>query len=134
MDRPQRPFFRPGVGGIDKRFGQIDFAAVAQVLGQPLEDPLKPAAALPLLKAAVAGLIGRIASRQIMPRGPGAEHPEHAVQDGARIAPRPAPAIRAAARTKRRFQDLPLLVSEVHTPTYDGPRNFVHRPILGFMR
>jgi hypothetical protein len=27
-----------------------------------------------------------------------------------------------------------LLVGEVHTLRYDGPRTFVHSPALGFMR
>jgi hypothetical protein len=27
-----------------------------------------------------------------------------------------------------------LLLGEVHTLRYDGPRYFVHRPALGFMR
>ena len=134
MDRPQRPFFRPGVGGIDKGFGEINFAAVAEVFGQALEYPLEPAAALPLLKAAVAGLIGRIAARQVVPRCAGPQHPEHAIQDGSRVRPGPPAPIGATPGTKRRFEHGPLRVSEVHAVEYDGQRNFVHHPALGFMR
>jgi len=37
LDRPQRPLFRPGVGGVDEGFREIDFAAVAQIFGEPLQ-------------------------------------------------------------------------------------------------
>ena len=111
MDRPQRPFFCPRVGGVDEGFGEINFAAVAEVFGQALEQPIEPAAPLPELKAAMAGLVRRIATRQIRPRGAGAQHPQHAVEHRARIGPRPAAAIGATARPKRRFEDRPLGVS-----------------------
>ena len=134
MDRPQRPFFRPGVRGVDKGFGEIDLAAIAQVLGESLEQAIQPATALPLLKAAMAGLIGRIPPRQIVPRRAGPQHPEHAVQDGPRVGPRPPAMIGAPTGTKRGFEHGPLGVSEVHAVEYDGHRNFVHNPALGFMR
>ena len=55
--------------------------------GQQLQSLLQFAAAHPLLKAAVAGLERRILLRQLAPLRPGAEHPEHAVQHGARVMP-----------------------------------------------
>lgn len=134
MDRPQRPLFRRREGRIDEGLTEIDFAAVAEIFREPLQEPIEPATVLPLLKAAVTGLIGRIAPRQVMPRRAGAEHPEHAVQDGARIRPGAPAAIRTPPRTERRFEHGPLGVSEVHAVEYDGDRNFVHRPHLGFMR
>ena len=134
MDRPPRPFFRRGEGRIDERLGEINLSAVAEIFGEALEQPIETATALPLLKAPMAGLIGRIASRQIVPRRAGAQHPEYAVEHGPRIRPRAPPSIGAAPRTERRFEHRPLRVSEVHAVEYDGDRNFVHRPRLGFMR
>lgn len=129
MDRPQRPFFRPGVGGVDEGFGQIDLAAIAEVFRKALQQPIKAAAALPLLKAAMTRLIRRIASRQIGPRCPRAQHPQHAVEDRARIGPRPTAPIRATARPKRRFEDRPLRVGQVHAARYDTARPVVTRRV-----
>ena len=69
---------------------------------------------LPLLKAAMTRLIRRIASRQVVPRRAGAEHPQHAVEDGARVRPWAPASIGASPRTKRRFEHRPLGVGEVH--------------------
>lgn len=134
MDRPQRPFFRPGVRGVDEGFRQVDFPAVAQVFGEAFEQPIESATPLPELKTTMARLVWRIAARQIAPRGPGAQHPEHAVEHRARIGPRPAAAIGAAARTKRRFEDRPLGVGQVHAARYDTLRPGVTRRAYGFMR
>jgi len=82
----------------------------------------------------MAGLIRWIAAGQIVPGRAGAQHPEHAVQDGARIGPRPPASIGATTGTERRFEHGPLGVSEVHAVEYDGHRNFVHNPVSGFMR
>jgi hypothetical protein len=114
LDRPQRPLFRRGEGGVDEGLTEIDFAAIAEIFREALQQPIEPAAALPLLKAAVTGLIGRIAPRQVVPRRAGAQHPEHAVEDGARIGPRASAAIGTPPRTERRFEHGPLAVSEVH--------------------
>jgi len=134
LDRPQRPFFRRGEGRVDEGLTEIDFAAIAKVFREPLEQPVEAARSLPLLKAAVTGLIRRIAPRQVVPRRAGAQHPEDAIEDGPRIGPwAPAP-IGSSARTERRFEHGPLGVSEVHAVEYDGHRNFVHRPPMGFMR
>jgi hypothetical protein len=120
LDRPQRPFFRRGEGRIDEGFTQIDLPAVAEIFGEALQEPIESAAALPLLKAAVAGLVRRVALRQIRPRGAGAQDPQHAVEHGARIGPRPATTIRSTARPKRRFEHRPLGVGEVHAARYDA--------------
>ena len=97
LDRPQRPLFRRGEGRVDEGLTEINFAAVAEIFGEALQEPVKPTAALPLLKAAMTRLIGGIPPRQIVPRRPGAQHPEHAVEDGARIAPWAAASILDAA-------------------------------------
>ena len=41
------PLFSPREGGVDEGFGEIEFAAVAQILGQALERPFEDARALP---------------------------------------------------------------------------------------
>jgi hypothetical protein len=134
LDRLQRPFFRRGEGRIDEGLTEIDLAAIAEIFCKALQEPIETAAALPLLKAPVTGLIGGIAPRQVMPRRPGAQHPEHAVEDRARIRPRAAASIGAPPGTERRFEHGPLGVGEVHAVEYDDDRNFVHRPQMGFMR
>jgi len=131
LDRRQRPFFRRGEGRVDEGLTEIDFAAVAEVFGEALQEPIEPAAVLPLLKPAMASLIRRIAPRQVVPRCAGPQHPEHAIEHGARIRPRATSSIGASPRTERRFEHGPLGVGEVHAVEYDGDRNFVHRPYWG---
>ena len=70
--------------------------------------------ALPLLETAMTGLVGRIASRQIVPRSAGAQNPKNTVQHRARILPRSTSSIVPAFRTKQWFQHRPLGVGEVH--------------------
>jgi hypothetical protein len=108
LDRPQRPFFRPGEGGIDEGFGQIDFPAVSEIRGQSFEQAIEAATALPELKSTVTRLIRRIARGQVGPGRAGAQDPQHAVEHRARIGPGPPAPVGAAARTKRRFQKSPL--------------------------
>jgi len=120
LDRFQGPFFRRGEGRVDEGFTQIDLPAIAEIFGEALQQPIEAAGALPELEATMAGLIWRIPRRQIVPRGAGAQHPQHAVQHGARIGPRPATPVGATARTKRRFEHGPLGVGQVHAVEYDG--------------
>jgi hypothetical protein len=120
LDRAQRPFFRRSEGRIDESLAEIDFPAITKILGEALQQPIESSAPLPLLKPAMARLIGRIAPWQIRPRRARAQHPQHPVQDGARIGPRPAATIRPHAWPKRRRQHGPLLVSEIHAATYDA--------------
>ena len=134
LDRPQRPLFRRGEGRVDEALTEIDFAAVAEVFREALQQAVEAPGSLPELKTAMTGLIRRIAPRQIVPGGAGAQHPQHAVEDGARIAPRAPASIGPSARTKGRFEHGPLGVGEVHAVEYDGHRNFVHNPASGFMR
>jgi len=61
LDRPQRPLFRRGEGRVDEGFTQIDLSAVPQVFGEALEQAVQAPGALPLLEAAMTGLIRRIA-------------------------------------------------------------------------
>jgi hypothetical protein len=108
LDRWQSPFFRPGEGGIDKGFGQIDLSAVSKIRREALEQAIEAATALPELKSTVTRLIRRVARGQVGPGRAGAQDPEHAVEHRARIGPRPPAPVGAAARTKRRFEKSPL--------------------------
>ena len=129
MDRPQRPLFRPGEGGIDEGFGEIDFPAVAEIRGQAFEQPIESATALPELKAPVTRLVRRIARGQIGPGRAGPKDPEHAVEHGARVGPRATPSIGTSPRPKRRLEKGPLGVGEIHAATYDDARPVVTRRV-----
>jgi len=131
LDRRQRPLFRRGEGRVDEGLTEIDFAAVAEILGETLQQPIESAAALPLLKATVARLVGRIACGEIVPRRARPQDPEDAIEDRASVAERPATAIGTAPRPKERFEDGPLTIGEVHAAEYDGDLTDVsgHVPI-----
>jgi hypothetical protein len=106
-----------------------------EVGGQGLQDAPQRAGADPRLKAAMTGLIRRIAIGEILPRCAGTKDPENPVQHVSGIAPRPPASIAAQTGLRQeRRQDGPLRVSEVHAVEYDGDRNFVHDPMVGFMR
>jgi hypothetical protein len=120
LDRFQGPFFRRGEGRVDEGFTQIDLAAVPEVLGEALQQPIEAARALPELEATMASLVRRIARWQVVPRRARAQDPQDAVHDGPRIGPRPAAPIRATARAEGRFEHGPLDVGEVHAVEYDG--------------
>ncbi len=113
-DRRQRPFFRRREGRVDEGFTQIDLPAVAEILREPLQEAIEAARSLPDLEAAMAGLVRRIAPRQIGPRRPGPEDPEHGVQHAAGGRPRPASAIRSPPWPEDRLEHGPLLVGQVH--------------------
>ena len=100
--------------------------------GEPLEQAQEPATALPVLKAPMTRLIRRISHGQIVPGRAGAQHPEDAVQYGARIRRRSATPIGTATMTKQGREDLPLRVSQVHTAEYDGRGSRVPHRIYYF--
>jgi hypothetical protein len=129
LDRLQRPLFRPGVRGVDEGFGEINFAAVAEIGGQAFEQAIQSPAALPELKPTVTRLIRRVAGRQIGPGRAGSENPQHAVEDGTRIGPGAPASIRTAAGPKRRLENGPLGVGEIHAATYDDARGVVTRRV-----
>ncbi len=100
-----------------------------------VDHPLERAVLDPPLKAPMTGLVGRIANRQVLPRGAGAENPENAVQDISGIAPRTAPSIATETRLRQQRREYrPLGVGEVHTAEYDGRSYFVHGRPFRFMR
>jgi hypothetical protein len=129
LDRWQSPFFRPGEGGIDEGFGQIDLAAVSQIRGEALEQAIEPATALPELKSTVTRLIRWVARGQVGPGRASAQDPEHAVEHRARIGPRSPASIGATARPKGRLEEGPLGVGQIHAARYDGSRPVVTRRV-----
>jgi hypothetical protein len=63
----------------------------------------------------MAGLVGRVAFRKILPGSARTHYPEDAVQNVARISPGPASAIVSSRWIRdKRLQYFPLLVGEVH--------------------
>ena len=54
----------------------------------------KDAVLPPLLEPPMAGLVRRVAIRQVMPRRAGAQDPQHPVEHRTRVAPRAAAAVR----------------------------------------
>jgi hypothetical protein len=132
LGRQQSPLFRRAEAGVDEGLAEIEFASIAEVFGEALQHAQQPAAALPLLKATMTGLVRRIARGEIVPGRSGAQHPQHAVQDRARGLRRTAASIGTAAVAKQRLEDLPLRVSQVHAVEYDGRRSRVTHLIRHF--
>jgi len=109
------PLFRPHEGGVDEALGQIEFAPVAQVLRQRVQDLREDPPAGPLLEPAMTRRVRGIAVGNIVPRRPRAQHPENAVEHFAVVAPRAAATIGANLRLgNQRCDDGPLFVLEVH--------------------
>ena len=83
-----------------------------EIRGERFDHAPERAFADPALKAAMTGLIRRIAVRQVLPGRAGAKDPEDAVQHIARIAPRsPAPIAAESRLRQQRRQNGPLRVS-----------------------
>jgi hypothetical protein len=62
----------------------------------------------------MAGLVRRVAIRQVMPRRAGAQDPQHPVEHRTRVALRAAAAVRPPLLFEQRLDDRPLLVGQVH--------------------
>ncbi len=56
------------MGAIDEGLGQINLAALAQVLGERFENLPEHAVLDPLLHSAMTGLVRRVFARQCFPR------------------------------------------------------------------
>jgi hypothetical protein len=109
------PLFRPHEGGVDEALGQVEFAPVAQVLRQRVQDLREDAGTAPLLEAAMTGRRGGVAVRHILPRGTRAQHPQDAVEHGPIVAPGAAAPIGANLRLRnQRRENGPLFVLEIH--------------------
>src|SRR5665647_496600 len=103
------------MGAIDESLGQIDLAAVSQVLCERLENLPEHSIRNPLLHPAVARLVRRVLAGQRSPRSSGPKDPEHSVENVARGNPRTTLAVLAQfGLWNQTLNNPPLLVSELH--------------------
>jgi len=64
----------------------------------------------------MAGLIRRVAARQLLPLRSGPENPKRSIQYCAKVLARPAPAVLApAVYRQQRLDELPLGIRDVHS-------------------
>jgi hypothetical protein len=103
---------------IKLAFGVRDTASAAQIVGERREHALERPVLAPLLVAPVARLVRRVARRQVLPRGAGLQHPQHALEHAARVAAGPASPHRALRLGDQRRDDLPLGFGEAHSNTH----------------
>ena len=68
---------RPDNAAVDQQI------LVASLLNQGLQHPLPDALGRPAGEALVHALAGSVARRQITPARPGAQHPQHAIDEAA---------------------------------------------------
>jgi hypothetical protein len=104
------------VGPVDESLCEVQLSATTQVLGEGSEDLFERSVADPALESTVAGLVRRVAPRQILPRSARAKDPEHTIEDVSRIAEWPTTPVlekRLFPREKRLDQS-PLLFGQVH--------------------
>jgi hypothetical protein len=85
-----------------------------QVLRQAREQVTEDAVLPPLLEPPMAGLLRRVAIRQVTPRRAGAQDPQHPVEHRTRVALRAAAAVRPPLLFEQRLDDRPLRVGQVH--------------------
>ena len=89
-------------------------AFVVECLGKDFEDAPQHVSVDPLLKPAVAGLIRRIAVRQVSPRCSRSQNPQDAVEHRTLLPPRAPSTVCAAHRLGHEApNEVPLLVREV---------------------
>jgi hypothetical protein len=92
-----------------------------ECLREDFEDGPKHAGADPPLKPPVAGLMRRIAGRQVRPWGAGPQDPEEAIQHRAVLPPGAPSTVLAAPQLRQESPDhVPLLVREVTAMTRSG--------------
>ena len=120
------------MGTVDVGFGQIYFAFGEQVQRQGMQYLVENSPLVPAGKPAMAGRIWGVFARHLRPLRTGAQNPQHAVEYIARIAPRSAPLL-AGPKLFRLgyvgFDDIPLLVGEVHRPIYKHILVRMERPL-----
>ena len=86
-----------------------------QVVREGAQNMFKGAIRRPLLESTMAGLVGRIASRQVMPRRPGAENPQNTIEHRSVTTPRTTPAIAAFGTRRQQWGHYrPLFVCKIH--------------------
>jgi hypothetical protein len=94
------PLFRAREGRINEGLGEVVSPGGGEFARQGVQHPRERTAPGPALKATMTRLIGRVPIGQVLPRRAGAHHPEDAVEDVARIAPRAPPTIGTPARLR----------------------------------
>jgi hypothetical protein len=105
------PFFGHHERAVYVAFRKIYLPAFLEIFGQGFEHPAKNSFLDPLLEAAVASLVGRVAFWKVLPGSSRTHYPEDAVQDVARISPGPASSIFSSRWIRdKRLQHFPLLV------------------------
>lgn len=80
-----------------------------------MQDLLQGPVPRPLLEVAVAGLVRRVAIRQIRPLGTGPKNPKGPVQDLAQVLARsPSAILPPPVHRQQRRDELPLGIREIH--------------------
>lgn len=78
---------------VDEGLGQIDLAAIAQILGERLEDLHEHSTLYPLLHSPMTRLVRRVFGGQRFPRRTRPQNPKHSLKDLTRWHARPALAV-----------------------------------------
>ena len=109
------PFFRPCVGAVDVGFDLFDATSFAQVFTKHDQYPSQGSVVDPPLKSPMTGLVRRVPAGQIVPWSSCAEHPQHGLRYGSRwLRGTSALAMPRLRRRNQRFDDLPLVLGQVH--------------------
>jgi len=103
-----------------------------EVLAQGEDDPLKRPVALPLLKTAMAGLIGRKLIGKVLPARSTPQDPKDAAEYSPRIMSRPTATIAPALRfPDQRSDPMPVSIAELqalHVPLPHGETGLMSPP------
>ena len=114
------------MGAVNEGLGEVELAALNEVVGECLQDALQHFVFDPALESAKARRVRRIPAGHVRPRRAGAQDPQDAVKYITWIAPRSSAAVFAHFRDgEKRFDCCPLLISEVHLDLRSQSRNSV---------
>ncbi len=119
---------------VDVRLGQVEFAAVLQVLGDSRQHAVQRPVLDPSLVASMARLVRRVPARKVGPRGARAQDPEHGVEYVALISIRSSALWTGSVSLvlgEERLDGVPLLVGQVHDDRRSNSRAHVD-PLPGF--
>lgn len=113
----QAPFFGAGECAVDEALPRIDLSALLHILRHDREYPFNHTVLHPFLESPVAGALGRIPVGQIRPAGAGLQDPEDPLQNGTVVSPGASLSVEEAAAVRDYwFNDIPLLIGEIHMP------------------
>ena len=103
------------MGAIDERFGQVELAALDEVVGECLQYLLQHPVIHPTLEAPKTRRVRWISVRHVGPRRAGPQDPQNSVEHIAWISPwSPASVFTHLWLRKKLFDCRPLLIGEVH--------------------